>query len=110
MTTILKTLTYARISINRGNGDDLQRKTGIRLLNQAMDLIEQGYPLGADIDNPTKPEPRSVTNVDAVIILEGKEEADMGTKATTPKGKNSGQTKPSNGKKNQPRPQAKPAK
>ena len=110
MTTIPKTLQHARIGINRGQGDDLQRKTGIRLLNQAMDLLEQGYPLDADIENPTKPEPRNVTNADAVItILEGKEEADMGPKATTPAGKNSGSAKPSNGKKQTPRPTAKPA-
>ena len=110
MTTILKVLQYARIGINHGNGDDLQRKTGIRQLNQAMDLLEQGYPLDADIENPTKPEPRNVTNADAVItILEGKEEADMGPKAQTPKGKNSGQSKPSNGSKQKPRPVTKPA-
>lgn len=109
MTTILKTLIYARIGINRGQGDDLQRKTGIRQLNQAMDLLEQGYPLDADIENPTK-EPRNVTNADAVItILEGKEEADMGPKATTPAGKNSGSAKPSSGKKQTPRPTTKPA-
>ena len=103
MTTIRKLLTYARIGINRGTGDDLQRKTGIRQLNQAMDLLEQGYPLDADIDNlPELAAP-------AAVNPEGKEEADMGPKAQTPKGKNSGQSKPSNGSKQKPRPVAKPA-
>ena len=103
MTTILKLLTYARIGINRGTGDDLQRRTGIRQLNQAMDLLEQGYPLDADIDNlPELAAP-------AADESKGKEDAVMGPKATTPAGKNSGQTKPSNGSKNQPRPTTKPA-
>ena len=103
MTTILKTLTYARIGINRGTGDDLQRKTGIRQFNQAMDLLEQGYPLDADIDNlPELAAP-------AADESEGKEDAVMGPKATTPAKKNSGSTKPSNGSKNQPRPTTKPA-
>ena len=84
MTTILKTLTYARIGINRGTGDDLQRRTGIRQLNQAMDLLEQGYPLDADIEN--LPELAAPAAVDS----EGKEDAVMGPKATTPAGKNSG--------------------
>ena len=103
MTTIRKLLTYARIGINCGTGDDLQRKTGIRQLNQAMDLLEKGYPLDADIDNlPELAAP-------AVVESEGKEDAVMGPKATTPAGKNSGQTKPSNGSKKQPRPTVKPA-
>ena len=103
MTTILKTLTYARIGINRGTGDDLQRRTGIRQLNQAMDLLEKGYPLDADIDN--LPE----LTAPAAEETEGKEDAVMGPKATTPAKKNSGSTKPSNGSKNQPRPTTKPA-
>ena len=103
MTTIRKLLTYARIGINRGTGDDLQRRTGIRQLNQAMDLLEQGYPLDADIDN--LPE----LTAPAVVESEGKEDAVMGPKATTPAKKNSGSTKPSNGSKNQPRPTTKPA-
>lgn len=103
MTTILKTLTYARIGINRGTGDDLQRRTGIRQLNQAMDLLEQGYPLDADIEN--LPE----LAVPAADESEGKEDAVMGPKATTPAKKNSGSTKPSNGGKNKPHPTAKPA-
>ena len=104
MTTILQVLKYARINLTRGQGDDLQRRDGIRKLNQAMELLEQGYPLDADVDNlPDLTAP-------AAVNTEGKEEADMGPKAQTPKGKNSGQTKPSNGTKNQPRPQAKPAK
>ena len=112
MTTILKLLTYARIGINRGTGDDLQRKTGIRQFNQAMDLLEKGYPLDADIDN--LPELTDTTKSDTapdkvIIYLEGKEDAVMGPKATTPAGKNSGQTKPSNGSKKQPRPTTKPA-
>ena len=103
MTTILKLLTYARIGINRGTGDDLQRRTGIRQLNQAMDLLEQGYPLDADIDNlPELAAP-------AADESGGKEDAVMGPKATTPAKKNSGSTKPSNGSKNQPRPTTKPA-
>ena len=103
MTTILKLLTYARIGINRGTGDDLQRRTGIRQLNQAMDLLEKGYPLDADIDNlPELAAP-------AADESEGKEDAVMGPKATTPAKKNSGSTKPSNGSKNQPRPTTKPA-
>jgi len=121
MTTILKTLQHARIGINRGQGDDLQRKTGIRLLNQAMDLLEQGYPLDADIENlPTlKIITSTAVNDGAAILTDGKnsavvtnlgkEEADMGPKATTPAGKNSGSAKPSNGKKHTPRPTAKPA-
>ena len=121
MTTIRKLLTYARIGINRGTGDDLQRKTGIRQFNQAMDLLEQGYPLDADIDN--LPALKIITSTavndgtailtdgknSAVVTNLGKEDADMGPKATTPAGKNSGQTKPSNGSKKQPRPTAKPA-
>ena len=103
MTTILKTLTYARIGINRGTGDDLQRRTGIRQLNQAMDLLEKGYQLTDDIDNlPELAAP-------AADESEGKEDAVMGPKATTPAKKNSGSTKPSNGGKNQPRPTTKPA-
>lgn len=115
MTTILKTLIYARIGINRGQGDDLQRKTGIRLLNQAMDLLEKGYPLDADIENPVKVNVEvNANSITATVLLnssgnpEGKEEADMGPKATTPAGKNSGSAKPSNGKQ-KPRPTAKPA-
>ena len=122
MTTILKLLTYARIGINRGTGDDLQRKTGIRQLNQAMDLLEKGYPLDADIDNlpelypPIKGLGKYVAEgiykegeVERLLNIKGKEDADMGPKAQTPKGKNSGQSKPSNGGKNQPRPTTKPA-
>ena len=121
MTTIPKLLTYARIGINRGTGDDLQRKTGIRQLNQAMDLLEQGYPLDADIEN--LPALKIITSTavndgtailtdgknSAVVTNLGKEDAVMGPKAQTPKGKNSGQSKPSNGSKQKPRPVAKPA-